>query len=93
MRHIALALSVILTAATSAAATFCPWKAPGEAKPERFVNLTVVQYVDIADEELRVSFGGGNFGSGFEIKIATKSREDGLKILKTMQDAAKQCDK
>jgi hypothetical protein len=93
MRNITIALSFILTAATSAAATFCPWKAPSEAKPERFINLTVVQYVDIADDELRVSFGGGNFGSGYDFKIATKNREDGLKILKAMQDTAKQCDK
>ncbi|WP_027468715.1 hypothetical protein [Deefgea rivuli] len=93
MRQIAIALSFILTATTSAAATFCPWKILGEAKPERFINLTVVQYVDIADDELRVSFGGGNFGSGYDVKIAIKTREDGLKILKAMQETAKQCDR
>ena len=88
-----LILPLSLTAASSFAATFCPWKAPAEVKPERFINLTVVQYVDLSDEEIRISFGGGNLGGGYEVKVATKNREDGMKILKSMQEASKQCDK
>lgn len=93
MRQIAMALSFILTAAPGLAATFCPWKTPGEAKTERFINLTVVQFIDIGDEDVKIAFGGGNLGSGYDVKIATKSREDGFKILKAMQEAARQCDK
>jgi hypothetical protein len=93
MRQIAIVLTCILTAAPSFAATFCPWKTPSEAKTERFINLTVVQFIDIGDEDVKIAFGGGNLGSGYDVKIPTKSREDGFKILKAMQDAAKQCDK
>ncbi|MGL6040764.1 MAG: hypothetical protein ACRC01_06150, partial [Deefgea sp.] len=66
---------------------------PSEAKTDRFINLTVVQFVDVGDEDVKIAFGGGNLGSGYDIRIQTKIREDGSKILKSMQDAAKQCEK
>ncbi|KAF0812725.1 hypothetical protein IGB42_02565 [Andreprevotia sp. IGB-42] len=77
---------------TVLAAPFCLWKPPGDAKPERYLNLTVVQYVDYVDNELRVSYGGGNLGSGHEVKIAVKGREEALKILQDMRDSARRCD-
>ncbi len=97
MRNIAMNLSFIvalsLTASHSFAATFCPWKVPSDAKTERFINLTVVQFVDLGDEDVKIAFGGGNLGSGYDIRIQTKNRDDGSKIIKSMQDAAKLCTK
>jgi hypothetical protein len=97
MRNIAMNMSFIvalsLTASHSFAATFCPWKVPSDAKSERLINLTVVQFVDLSDEDVKIAFGGGNLGSGYDIRIQTKNREDGGKIIKSMQEAAKQCDK
>lgn len=97
MRNIAMNLSFIvalsLTASHAVAATFCPWKVPSDAKTERFINLTVVQFVDLGDEDVKIAFGGGNLGSGYDIRIPSKSRDDSGKIIKSMQEAAKQCDK
>jgi len=97
MRKIAMKISCVLalslTASHGFAATFCPWKVPNEAKTERFINLTVVQFVDLSDDDVKIAFGGGNLGSGYDIRIPTKSREEGSKIIKSMQDAAKQCTK
>ncbi|QZA78032.1 hypothetical protein K4H28_00890 [Deefgea tanakiae] len=93
MRKIAISLVFILTAAPSFAATFCPWKVPSEAKAERFINLTVVQFVDVGDDDVKIAFGGGNLGSGYDVRIPSKTREDANKILKSMQETAKQCDK
>jgi hypothetical protein len=78
----------------SQASPFCLWKIPaGEPKSERFINLTVVQFIQQSDEELQISYGGGNLGSGHDIRIPTKNREEGTKLLKNMLDSAKLCDK
>ncbi|STR46023.1 hypothetical protein [Iodobacter fluviatilis] len=73
------------------AAPFCPWPVPG-SETKRFINLTVVQTIEITDEELRIAFGGGNLGSGHEIKLSIKNRADGLKTLQEMSDTARRCD-
>lgn len=91
--NVGLILALSLTASFSFAATFCPWKIPNEAKTERFVNLTVVQFVDLSDEDVKIAFGGGNLGSGYDIRIPTKNRDEGSKIIKSMQETAKQCAK
>ncbi|WP_297573528.1 hypothetical protein [uncultured Deefgea sp.] len=97
MRVSALVLSWILplslTAVPLYAATFCPWKIPSDSKTERLINLTVVQFIDVNDEEVKIAFGGGNLGSGHDIRLATKNRDDGNQLIKSMQNAAKQCDK
>lgn len=82
-----LSLAVPVTAAP-----FCPYKLPGEGKVERYLNLTVVQYVDISDDTVLVSYGGGNFGAGHELRIKVPNRAEGLEWLRKMSDAAKACD-
>ncbi|QLG88630.1 hypothetical protein HQ393_10480 [Chitinibacter bivalviorum] len=92
-RHILLFL-LLCSAHIASASPFCPWKLPGpDAKNDRFINLTVVQFINQSDEELQISYGGGNLGSGHDIRIPTKNREEGTKILKSMLETAKQCDK
>ncbi|QBC44169.1 hypothetical protein C1H71_11925 [Iodobacter fluviatilis] len=76
---------------TALASPFCPWPVPG-SDSKRFINLTVVQTIDINDEEIKVAFGGGNLGSGHEIKTAIKNRAEGQKILQEMSEAARRCD-
>lgn len=89
-------LAILLATATahSLASPFCPWKIPSaETKSERFINLTVVQFIVQNDEELQISYGGGNLGSGHDLRIPTKNRDEASKLLKSMQETAKQCDK
>jgi hypothetical protein len=88
-----LGLIAFLLSGGAFATPFCAWKIPQDTKPERWINLTVVQFIDVGDEEVRISFGGGNLGSGHDIRIPTKNREESVKLLKSMQDFAKQCDK
>ncbi|WP_293932812.1 hypothetical protein [Iodobacter sp.] len=84
-------LITLLLNQAALAAPFCPWPVPG-SDGKRFINLTVVQTIDISDEEIKVAFGGGNLGSGHEIKTAIKNRAEGQKILQEMSDAARRCD-
>ena len=93
MKHGLVAVLVSCTINCVSAAPFCAWKIPLETKPERWINLTVVQYIDLGDEEVKISFGGGNLGSGYDAKIPVKSRDEAAKILKSMQDSAKLCEK
>lgn len=84
-------LSTLLFSHAAIAAPFCPWPVPG-TETRHFINLTVVQTIDISDTEFRIAFGGGNLGSGHEIKLALKQRADGLKILQDMGETARLCD-
>jgi hypothetical protein len=94
MRHPFLAILLSSWAAHSLASPFCPWKIPSaEPKADRFINFTVVQSIEQSDEAILISYGGGNLGSGHELKIPTKSRDEGSKLMKSMLDTAKQCDK
>lgn len=77
---------------TEASSAFCLFEIPpvsGGAR--RLINLGIVQYVDLADDELRIAYGGGNLGSGYEAKIALKSKEQGLELLARMRKTAREC--
>lgn len=93
-RLLRVALPVLTLSLTGAAnaAPFCPFKLPGEGKMERYLNLTVVQYIDVGDDVVLVSYGGGNFGAGHELRIKVPNRAEGLEWLRKMGEAAKACD-
>ncbi|MDR3427213.1 MULTISPECIES: hypothetical protein [Silvimonas] len=90
-------LFAALTSASVAAAPFCLWHAPWgkdvQGKPDRWLNLTVVQYVDVTDNDVHVVFGGGNLGSGHDLHIPVKNRDDAQKILKDLTETARTCDR
>ncbi|WP_373976344.1 hypothetical protein NT239_06125 [Chitinibacter sp. SCUT-21] len=88
------AILLASSASYTLASPFCPWKLPSaDAKSDKYINLTVVQFIQLNDEELQISYGGGNLGSGHDVRLPTKNREEGTKLLKSMSDTAKQCDK
>ncbi|WP_410497500.1 hypothetical protein [Chitinibacter sp. S2-10] len=94
MRYISIAAVFTFLAGSCQAASFCLWKIPApESKTERFINLTVVQFIQQSDEELVISYGGGNLGSGHDMRIPTKNREEGAKLIGSMRDTVKACDK
>lgn len=75
-----------------ASSAFCLFEVPpvsGGAR--RLINLGIVQYVELVDDELRIAYGGGNLGSGYETKIALKSKEQGLELLARMRKTAREC--
>lgn len=85
-------LLLLLLGTPSWAASFCPWKVPGEARTERYINLTVVQYVEVGDESVRIAFGGGNLGSGHDVVLLVKNRDEGRQLLANLEAAARRCD-
>ncbi len=85
-------LILFLLSAPAWSAPFCPWKIPGETKTERYINLTVVQYIEIGDESVRIAFGGGNLGSGHDVVMPVKNREEGRAVVSALEAAAKRCD-
>lgn len=74
-----------------ASSAFCLFELPREGDTQRLVNLGIVQYVDVAKEELRLYFGGGNLGSGHELRLAVKGRAEALEWVTRMQAAARDC--
>jgi hypothetical protein len=70
------AAAVVGPAAGSA--SFCLFEVPDSgARARRLINLGIVQYVELTAEELRIAYGGGNLGAGYEVRIAVKNREQG----------------
>ena len=104
IRHAALtllstaAISLIGTRAAWAqpvipgSTAFCLYEIPvDEAGKRRWINLGIVQYVEATRTELKISYGGGGFGSGHDVKIAIASMEDAAVILEKMRRVAAAC--
>lgn len=71
---------------------FCLFELPkDEEGKRRFINLTIVQFVDVSKEEIKIVYGGGSLGSGYEVKVALKSPEEGRALLDRMRKTAADC--
>ena len=69
---------------------FCLFEVPTDPERRVWLNLGIVQYVDLRADGLRIFYGGGNLGSGHEFHLKA-SREEGLAFLHKMQAAAARC--
>ncbi len=95
-RLLAAALALPAAAAdpqpTPAGSTaFCLFALPPDNGTQRFINLGIVQYVDLRADELRVYFGGGNLGSGHEARIPVNSRDEADAVLARLRATAARC--
>lgn len=89
---VALALGAPLTGASEAGSTaFCLFPLPADGGTQRFINLGIVQYVDVRADEVRIYFGGGNLGSGHEARVPAKSRDEADAILARLRSTASRC--
>lgn len=70
---------------------FCLFEMPAQAERRVFVNLGIVQYVELRPDEVRVYFGGGNLGSGHEFRLPLHGPDDGPAYLRRMQARAAEC--
>lgn len=70
---------------------FCLYELPARDGTTRFINLGIVQYVELNRERLRITYGGGKFGSGYDADIPVRNRDDGLDLIKRMQVTAREC--
>ena len=71
---------------------FCLYEIPlDETGKRRWINLGIVQYVEATRTELKISYGGGGFGSGHDVKIPVASMDDATVILEKIRRAAAAC--
>ncbi|MCX7150065.1 MAG: hypothetical protein NTY05_11755 [Rhodocyclales bacterium] len=71
---------------------FCLYEIPAEESGKRrWINLGIVQYVEAARTEVKISYGGGAFGSGYDVRIPVTSMDEALTTLEKMRKAAAAC--
>lgn len=71
---------------------FCLYELPvDETGKRRWLNLGIVQYVEVTRSEVKISYGGGGFGSGHDARIPVASQEDALVLLEKMRRVAAAC--
>ena len=92
MLTLALALPAsIAGAADSGSTAFCLFPLPADGGTQRYINLGIVQYVDVRADEVRLYFGGGNLGSGHETRLPARSRDEADAILARLRSTASRC--
>lgn len=71
---------------------FCLFELPDDGGGKRrYINLTIVQFVEVAKDELKIVYGGGALGSGYESKISLKSADEAKAVLERMRKTANDC--
>lgn len=70
---------------------FCLFEVPGKDGAMRLVNIVIIQHVDILRDRVKLTYGGGNFGSGYEAEIPMRNREEGMDWVRRMLQAAREC--
>lgn len=75
----------------SGSSAFCLFEFPPDGEKRIWVNLDIVQYIELRPSELRIYFGGGNLGSGHELRMPIANKEEGFVFMKRMQATATSC--
>ena len=71
---------------------FCLFELPADGSGRRrFINLGIVQYVDVVESEVRIAYGGGNFGAGHDANVPTASTQDAIALIERMKRTAAAC--
>jgi len=71
---------------------FCLFQVPSDDPArQRWINLGIVQYVEAMRNELRIAYGGGNFGAGHELRLVYGGPEEALAQLERMRQTAAAC--
>lgn len=79
-------------AAPPGSGAFCLFEVPSDdAGKRRMVNLAHVQYVEINGTDVRLYFGGGNFGAGHEARIPAASAAEAQAVLDRLRRTAASC--
>ena len=90
---VAAPLAAEIKTATAASSTaFCLYELPadGEGK-RRWINLGIVQYVELVRNELKIYYGGGNFGGGYEARIPITADTPIQDVLDKIRQTAAGC--
>lgn len=72
---------------------FCLYELPndGNGGRRKWINLGIVQFVEVGRSEVIVYYGGGNFGSGHEVRIPAGSPQEVQAVLRKMAERARSC--
>jgi hypothetical protein len=76
---------------STGSASFCLYGLPADGDSQRFINLGIVQYVDVHPDYVQLTYGGGNLGSGHEARIPVKSHDEALALLARLRQSAEEC--
>lgn len=78
--------------ARSGSTGFCLYELPAESSGKRrWINLAIVQYVETTRDELKIVFGGGNLGGGYEARYSISSPDEASAQLQKMMEKARAC--
>jgi hypothetical protein len=72
---------------------FCLYELPGDNSDgkRRWLNLGIVQYVEFSRSELKIYYGGGNLGSGHEVRLPAATPAQLDETLNKIKQAAANC--
>ena len=71
---------------------FCLYEMPvDETGKRRWINLGIVQYIDATRSEVKISYGGGSFGAGHDVRIPVNNMEEALGIIEKLRRVAAAC--
>ena len=71
---------------------FCLYEVPSdEAGKRRWINLGIVQYVEVTAKDVKLVYGGGAFGAGHESRIPVASMDEAQAILEKLRRIAAAC--
>lgn len=71
---------------------FCLYEIPvDDSGKRRWINLGIVQYIEATRTEVKISYGGGGFGSGHETRIPVAGMDEAAAILEKMRRIAAAC--
>ena len=80
------------SAVTTGSTAFCLFELPSDDPTRhRWINLGIVQYIETTPTELKIAYGGGSFGSGFEVKIPLTKPEEAQTLLEKIRRTAAAC--
>lgn len=72
--------------------SFCLYELPGdEGARRRWINLGIVQYIEAGHDEVKIGYGGGRFGSGYEARIPVAGAEEAFLLVERIRKAAAAC--
>ena len=81
-----------LSQAAAGSSAFCLFELPDDdGGKRRWINLGIVQYLELGRNDLRIYYGGGNFGGGYEAKIPVASALDAQGLIDRIKQAAAAC--
>ncbi|EYC52779.1 hypothetical protein AZ34_03800 [Hylemonella gracilis str. Niagara R] len=70
---------------------FCLFELPEDGGKRRYINLNIVQYVEVGKDDFKIVYGGGALGSGHESKFALKSPDEGQALMERLLKTARAC--